>query len=291
MATSLAKQLKKLQIPGQSGLLEKESRRKPSLLFTSQEAASLDIDSIHALGVNGLEELITLQPAFSEFTESLFTESCKQFERSIEVQSVIKELDNLISKFLRLLSPYFLLRPAHKCLEWLIRAFRIHECNIDVILECILPYYETNLFARVVQLLPIKEPSSNWHWLHPLRKEGTPLSRLTLIQHCLSNPAFLSFIFNMVLQSLTLHKDKMESSVRVLISFYVSTITHVLERGPITEEFISRLLPCLLKGLKSSNLDFRAGSYMVVSLLASKVTLDKKLTISLLDCITKVRIL
>ena len=290
MATSLAKQLKKLQIPGQSGLLEKESRRKPSLLFTAQEAANLDIDSIHSLGVNGLEELITLQPAFSEFTESLFAESCKQFERSIEVQSVIKELDNLITKFLRLLSPYFLLRPSHKCLEWLIRAFRIHECNIDVILECILPYYVTNLFARVVQLLPIKDPSSTWHWLHPLKREGTPLSHLTLIQHCLSNPAFLSFIFNMVSQSLTLHKDKMESSVRVLISFYVSTITHVLERGPITEELISRLLPCLLKGLKSSNLDFRAGSYMVVSLLASKVTLDKKLTMSLLDCITKVRL-
>ena len=145
---TLAKQLKKLQIPGQSGLLEKESRRKPSLLFTTQEAANLDIDSIHALGVNGLEELITLQPAFSEFTESLFAESCKHFERSIEVQSVVKELDNLIAKFLRLLSPYFLLHPSHKCLEWLIRAFRIHECNIDVILECILPYYETNLLSN-----------------------------------------------------------------------------------------------------------------------------------------------
>ena len=46
MATSLTKHLKKFQLPGQSGLLEKESNNKTSLLFTAQETANIDIDSI-----------------------------------------------------------------------------------------------------------------------------------------------------------------------------------------------------------------------------------------------------
>ena len=204
---------------------------------------------------------------------------------SVETREVLKQLDAAITAFLRHLSPYFLLRPAHKCFEWLIRAYNVHKCNIDAVMECILPYYETNLFARVVQLLWIKDDPF-WSWLHPLKKEGVPLSRLTLVERCLCDIPFLVFVCNMALSSLSVHRDK--TPLHVMISFYCSTISQVLERGPVTEDIVNRLLPFLLKGLKSSNVDYRASSYVIVSLLASKVKLDKKVTVSLMESVSKV---
>lgn len=290
MATSLAKQLKKLQLPGQS--LDKVTS-KASFLFTAKEAAGIDTDTIYSIGLNGLEELTSLDPQFSQYRHSLFSESCKHFERTVEDPTIVKQLDVTIVTFLRHLSPYFLLRPAHKCMEWLIRIFRIHQCNINAIMECILPYYETNLFARLVQLLDIKQDhASDWFWLHPIHKEGTPLSRLTLIQHCLSDLSFLVFVCNMVPSSLSCcHDDQAKAggTFRVLISFYCSTLTGVIERGPISEGVVSRLLPFILKGLKSSHDDYRASSYMITSLLATKVKLDIKVTTSLMNSILKVR--
>ena len=118
---------------------------------------------------------------------------------------------------------FFMLRPAHKCLEWLVRVYEIHKCNIDGLMECVLPYYETNLFARVVQILRLEDHASLWSWLSPIQKEGTPLSRLFLIQHCLSDGPFLSFICNMVLSSLSEEGGSSSNNSHcVLISFYAT---------------------------------------------------------------------
>ena len=291
MSTSLAKQLKKLSLPGQSVFQVAGATKKPSFLFEAKEAAEIDTDTIYALGFNGLEELISLEPAFTEFTSSLFSESCKLFERSVETRDVVKQVDAAITKFLHLLSSYFLLRPAHKCLEWLIRTFQIHQYNTNSLMECVLPFYETNLFARVVQLIPVKDPNSFWHWLSPIQNSGTPLSHLTLTQHCISDPSFLSFVCEMVPKSLKTHRQSKTlcgTSCRVLISFYCSTVVRILERDVIAESLVTTLLPYLIKGMKSSYYDYKAASLMIISLLGSKVVLDVKLTLSLLDSITKV---
>ena len=58
----------------------------------------------------------------------------------------------------------------------------------------------------------------------------------------------------------------------------------------VTEELVSRLLPYIVKGLKSSYPDYKAASYMIVGQLASKVTMEKQLCNSLLEITTKVRL-
>ena len=286
--SSLLKQLQKLAIPGQPSLQQIVAKARPSLLFGPKEAADIDIETVYALGTNGLEELINIDQSFSQFETSLFQESCKDFERTVQTAEILQDLDEKISIFLRRLSPYFLLKPAQKCLEWLIRAFRINSFNVDAIMECVLPYYETKLFARMIQLLPLKSHSSMWHWLRPVQKAGSPLSRLTLIQHCISVPSFLAFICDMVPHSLNAHKDSPVSASRVVVSFYSSTVVSVLEADSISEELVSRLLPHLLKGLKSSSLDHRASSYMILSQLVSKASLQEQLCVSLLESIAKV---
>lgn len=288
MATSLARQLHQLTDPGHLTLKQLTSKEKASLLFDPKEAAEIDLDTILSLGRNGLKELVSLEPRFEEFEDSLFSQGCKDFERSVQTVDVLNKLDSTLCTFLRRVSPYFLLKPAHKCLEWLVRQFRVHLCNVDALMECILPYYETKLFAHVVQLLQVRDVHSKWHWLRPIQKEGSPLARLTLVQHCISEPSFLGFVCQMVASSLQANKKCSGSSLRVVVGFYCSTVMCVLERSPVTEELMVSLLPYIVKGLKSCNEDYRASSYMITSVLASKAVLEKRVTLSLLDVLSKV---
>jgi hypothetical protein len=92
----------------------------------------------------------------------------------------------------------------------------------------------------------------------------------------------------MVTSSLTAFKKKIESSCwRTLISFYCSTLIGYINRIVITNDVVTLLLPFILKGLKSHNVDYRGSSYMIVGLLASKTTFDSKLTSSLINSIIK----
>ena len=290
MATSLAKQLKKLQIPGQFTHSGTQAASKKSFLFSCKDSASIDLDSVYWLGVNGLEELVSMDASFAQYTETLFSETSKDFERSILPLESAKKVDNEISGFLRLLSPYFLLRPAHKCLEWLVRVYEIHKCNVDALMECVLPYYETNLFVRVVQILDLDDHASSWAWLSPIQKEGVPLSRLSLVQHCLSDGPFLVFVCNMVVSSLSICRGDapLASSHRVLVSFYVSTVCQVIQRGPVTEELVGRLLPFVAKGLGSLNVEYVSGTYMIVGVLGAKIQLSSKVVHSLIESIVMV---
>ena len=287
--TSLARQLERLAIPGQPSLRQLVSKKRPSLLFERREAADMDVDTFFSLGRNGLEELISIDPTFSQFEDALFHESCKEFERSVQTTDVLDELDRNLSLFLRRLSPYLLLKPAQKCLEWLVHVFRVHSCNVDAVVECVLPFYETKLFARVLQLLPLKAPSSPWHWLRPLQRTGSPLSRLALVQHCLSDLSFLVFVCEMVPRALSVHKRSPPGSLHVVLAFYCSTVVLVLDKESVAgEEVVGRLLPYVLKGLKSRVVEYRAASYVIAGQLVSKTTLEERVSTSLLEAVTKV---
>lgn len=72
------------------------------------------------LGIDGLDELKNIDPSFSEFENTLFSVLSKSIERSVLSQDKNEKLSNNIQKYLLKLSPYFLLKPAHKTMEWLI---------------------------------------------------------------------------------------------------------------------------------------------------------------------------
>ena len=286
--SSLAKQLKQLQIPGSlpSTATAKVSKRA-SLLFESKEAADIDNDTVFSIGLNGLEELKVIEPAFSTFENSLFGDNSKSLERALQSKDVNEKLDKHISKFLQYLSPYFLLKPAQKVLEWLIRRFQIHVYNVDRLVTCVLPYHETNLFARVLQLLSIRDPSSKWNWLRPIQKAGVPLSKTAFLQHCITDSGFFVLICEMTREGMKLEIPS--SSLRVLFTFYTSTVVGVLDMMPkVTEKFITQLLPHLLEGLKADLPDMVASSYMITAQLCSRCNMEENLVKSLTDSICKV---
>ncbi|XP_062980420.1 HEAT repeat-containing protein 1 isoform X2 [Elgaria multicarinata webbii] len=78
------------------------------------------------------------------------------------------------------------------------------------------------------------------------------------------------------------------SQMRVLFTFYASTIVSALGAAAnITDTIVSKLLPYIQKGLKSSLVDYRAATYMIISQLAVKMTMEKSLVHSLALQISK----
>ncbi|XP_021511049.1 HEAT repeat-containing protein 1 [Meriones unguiculatus] len=292
--TSLAQQLQRLALPQTDPSLL--SRHEvASLLFDPKEAATIDRDTAFAIGCTGLEELLGIDPAFEQFEAPLFSQLAKTLERSVQTKAVNKQLDENISLFLIHLSPYFLLKPAQKCLEWLIRRFHIHLYNPDSLIGCVLPYHETRVFVRVIQLLKISNPKNKWFWLSPVKRSGVPLARGTLVTHCYKDLGFMDFICSLVTRSVKAFAEYPGSSaqLRVILAFYASTIVSALVAAEnLSDNVVAKLFPYIQKGLKSSLPDYRAATYMIICQISVKVTMEdtfvNSLASQLIRTLTKV---
>ncbi|KAM9212388.1 HEAT repeat-containing protein 1 [Dugong dugon] len=274
--TSLAQQLQRLALPqSDPSLLSRDE--VASLLFDPKEAATIDRDTAFAIGCTGLEELLGLNPSFEQFEAPLFSQLSKTLERSVQTKAVNKQLDENISLFLIHLSPYFLLKPAQKCLEWLIHRFHIHLYNQDSLIACVLPYHETRIFVRVIQLLKINNSKHKWFWLLPVKQSGVPLAKGTLITHCYKDLGFMDFICSLVTKSVKVFAEYPRSSaqLRVLLTFYASTIVSALVAAEdLSDNIVAKLFPYIQKGLKSSLPDYRAATYMIICQISVKVTME-----------------
>lgn len=119
MATSLSRQLASLAVRPPGSVVAE----KPSLLFPVNEAKKIDLETIHNIALEGLEELRKLDERFGAFSKTLFSEESVKSNRESRNKEYNKNLDEYISQYLRLVAPYFLLNPAHKTLEYLIRHY------------------------------------------------------------------------------------------------------------------------------------------------------------------------
>ncbi|XP_003935400.1 HEAT repeat-containing protein 1 isoform X2 [Saimiri boliviensis] len=287
--TSLAQQLQRLALPQSDPSLFSRDE-VASLLFDPKEAATIDRDTAFAIGCTGLEELLGIDPSFEQFEAPLFSQLAKTLERSVQTKAVNKQLDENISLFLIHLSPYFLLKPAQKCLEWLIHRFHIHLYNQDSIIACVLPYHETRIFVRVIQLLKINNSKHKWFWLSPVKQSGVPLAKGTLITHCYKDLGFMDFICSLVTKSVKVFAEYPGSSaqLRVLLAFYASTIVSALVAAEdVSDNVIAKLFPYIQKGLKSSLPDYRAATYMIICQISVKVTMEDTFVNSLASQIIK----
>jgi len=77
--------------------------------------------------------------------------------------------------------------------------------------------------------------------------------------------------------------------VRLAVNLFTIVVLGVLEnRADINESVVSKLVPCIAKGLQSRNVDFRAAAYIGLGQLSVKVALDGATVTTLLDELTKV---
>ncbi|GFW01382.1 HEAT repeat-containing protein 1 [Trichonephila clavipes] len=241
--TSLQSQLKKLAAP-QTDLYNADKIRK-SFLFDFHDAASLDRDVVFAYGTNGLEKLKIMNSMFGKFEENLFHLSYKVFERSVQSASINKKLDELITEFLRMLSPYFLDKAAHEALEWLVYAFHIHVFNTDELVASALPYFNTPVFVRVVQLLNVDDPCNRWYWLKSVQETGAYLEYSALLNHMNTDAGFLKFVCDLADKSFIIFQNY-ESCAVPLISFSMISLYNALEmKKELKDSVIVSVLPYL----------------------------------------------
>ena len=125
MSSSLAKQLAQGASLNASILVDR-SRRRPtqSYLFTAREADQHDLDSIHALGINGFQRLKSIEPALSNYEDALLSDAAKATDRTLLNSEANAKLDTAIGGLFSVLGPYLLEAPTGKVIEWLVRRFR-----------------------------------------------------------------------------------------------------------------------------------------------------------------------
>lgn len=125
MPTSLAQQVAQNASLNTSILVDR-TRRKPnqSYLFSGRDADQHDLESIHALAVNGFTQLSSLEPALRAYEDRLFSDTAKTVDRTLQTTAQNAELNSAIEAFLPLLGPFVMEIPTGKVIEWLVRRFR-----------------------------------------------------------------------------------------------------------------------------------------------------------------------
>ncbi|KAL7673500.1 hypothetical protein ACOME3_008355 [Neoechinorhynchus agilis] len=157
LRSSLQSQLSFLASEQITQALTDVKRVRPSFLYDSSQSALIDRRTLFSLASIALGTLVDKNSRFADFTSDLFSDASVETERYLLSTQENKIIDSRIEEFLTLLSPYFLFRPAQKCLEWLVQRFHIHTQNSRIFILCALPYYDHIVFVRVVQICDLKK--------------------------------------------------------------------------------------------------------------------------------------
>ena len=165
----------------------------PSFLFDIQDAYSLDIDLIYAMGRKGLEELSRINNNLYIYKESLFSPESRAFSRYRTDTTVVRNIDSTCKDLISKLCPYFQLTPCHQVLEYLIRKYEVSEHMGEHILTTFLPYMEDPKYLRLIQLTNWRGHPS-WGWVQQYADQGLLLTRQLLIREIRDSPELISMI-------------------------------------------------------------------------------------------------
>lgn len=88
------------------------SKYKASFLFRADVAAATDSATIHSMGVSGMEQLLRLEPRLKAASAALF--QAHSFDRDSHNQQQLQNIQTQINQCIRLLAPYFMIKPTHK---------------------------------------------------------------------------------------------------------------------------------------------------------------------------------
>ena len=180
--------------------------QKVSFLFDPSRAAGLDILSLAIIARKSLLDLAELEPSLSVF-EDLFIGTYKNVEFLSQPEHA--ELSLRVKRLLSFLSGHLKSLDAQQCLEYLIQKYRIHLYNGEDLILCALPYHDTPLFGKVVQVLAFFKKieratasEARWMFLRNVYKTGSPLSRKALVKMCRSSQPVMTAIIDHVIDSI-----------------------------------------------------------------------------------------
>eukprot|EP01080_Neovahlkampfia_damariscottae_P001118 gene1118-10632_t len=278
--SQLRQQLKHLKEQFPTSEKEFTSKEKDSFLFDEKESAKIRTEDIFLLALDGLSELIQIDNRFRKFKDELFDQKSIVYKRELQTSEVNQKLNEKLKNLLRLLSSYFLLTPAHKVIEYLIRKFKVQIYNVDDVMECILPYHESLLFSRFIHILNIN--NTRWEFLTPIKTSGAPLLREILIQRCHTDFTVLEFISNM-----TINMISSGYGYKTLVSFTSCVVIEYVEFKKIKQINLRKLFPLIFEGIKSEDVDFKNGSLMMLTQISSQVELFSNILNLIIELLIK----
>lgn len=244
--TSLEQQLKRLKTPQTEAF--RQQKYKPSFLYDRKEAAGIDCDTHLRLAKKGFKKLLKLNPDLEQY-QDLFSEKSKEVERSILHQDENDQLSKRIRKFIHnSVVPFFMLNDCHETLEYLIYKYQVHNYQTNDLLCALLPYHETRLFARALQVINDFD-TSLWGWLKPYKKEGVSVPKQRIID-VLSSRSKLPLVSLLGDKLIEINRDS--SKAGIYTSFYTTTMMCVLERD-LDENFYQTFAQHVDKAIKKSN--------------------------------------
>eukprot|EP00826_Nyctotherus_ovalis_P042264 TRINITY_DN4327_c0_g2_i7.p1 TRINITY_DN4327_c0_g2~~TRINITY_DN4327_c0_g2_i7.p1 ORF type:complete len:306 (-),score=47.21 TRINITY_DN4327_c0_g2_i7:149-1066(-) len=202
MSTSLARQLQTLRT-NQKDELKLPHKAAPSLLFDVADAAHLDENVLYPLALSGLEQISAIDSSVESAATTLLHPSSKSFNRFTQPIGELKEIDAALNSFVRTLAPYFGLSGCHKVFEYLIRVYDVHVYQKEVIIDALLPFFESPLFVRMAQLLNLKD-HAEFGFMEPRVKKGNLLNRELLIKEMAKSPKLLERVCSFSVDSLSI---------------------------------------------------------------------------------------
>ncbi|XAR66099.1 hypothetical protein NMG60_11012179 [Bertholletia excelsa] len=285
MATSIASQLQAIKsLIKTDAEPQKRPYTRPSILFEPKEAADIDLDTILAIALSGLEVLMRTDERFRNFRNDLFSHKSRELDRELMGIEENNRINASISSYLRLLSGYFQLPSALKTVEYLIRRYKIHVYNTEDLILCSLPYHDAHIFVRIVQLLDVG--NSKWKFLDGVKVSGAPPPRKVIVQQCIRDMGILEALCNYA------SPTKKSQPSRPVITFCTAVVVEALgSLVTIDSDVVKRVLPYTVSGLEvhaRGGLDHKAGALMIVALLANRVALSPKVVKSLIRSIAEV---
>ncbi|ORX37624.1 hypothetical protein BD324DRAFT_650190 [Kockovaella imperatae] len=261
-----------------------------SYLFPPKVAADHDLDTIYALGLSGYEELLALDPSFEEFEDDLFSEQAKRTDRMILNAEENQKLDAVLERCLWRLSRWIGVMAGGRCIEWLVRRFRVHEMNAEIVLQVFYPYHSTPNFARMLAILSIPNQSAYHAPFNPLGKDAQAVPR-SYIAAAISPEKDRSLRLLEDVLSLLKRAHKEGALYRGLMTFWSGTLVDLLDRYQAGKKVLEGLVKLLVESfvdiltMKNGGPDLNASIYPPLILLTRTVRLADEVFLVLLDAI------
>lgn len=295
MATALQQQLAAISAKStdQLNLKAQKQRHSKSLLFEPREAATQSFDTLFQVCGEGFDDLCALDGRFRSFATNLFAPSSVEVERETLSKKENEGLDVVVSQFLGLICGRLLLRPALKCVEWLIRKWKALEHNVDTLLLAFLPYHGHDVFPTLMSILPPQLPAT-FAFLRPYVAALQSPPRHAVVAAAVSNPTFTTQLSTFVLNAA---KRRHHSSA--LIGFWASVTAQAVNgmldaaqsgrpvvRKQKIEDVLLRTLPVLQDALSVQGVaELYMASCMIMTILATKAHLDDRVLDAMMEAV------
>ncbi|CAH8550275.1 unnamed protein product [Heterobilharzia americana] len=285
---SLTDQLRALAVPITSSYVVDNVRRK-SLIY--ENASKIDTQSCYSNSVKSFKKLCKIESAFIPFENTLFAVTSCQLEMCNLLAQEKEKLDDEISKFLCYISSFLKHFFAVEALEWLVYKFQIHLHYVEDFIRCIIPYHETGLFVKFIQILNFKQLPTGFQWLKPYAESGKSVSRQEFTRLCLREHTLIPFICTTVISYVDHCRNLVPSRLNDMTNFILGIVTALCDSGTSEKKLIEVLdsfQDVIKQGLQSTNvIPFQCATFLIVLRFSLRLVINQELVLDWIACILK----